>query len=77
MNVYNVIKSVLDKLSKKRNEQLEKIEQLEKDINNKRLPKYKRNQALTKLYDLKKIYKPNFFWDSKIQGTYRKPKENK
>ena len=77
MNVYNVIKSVLDKLLKNRNKRLAEIKQLKKDINNTRLPKYKRNQALTKLYDLKKIYEPTVFWDSNVRGTYIKPKETK
>lgn len=72
MNVYNVIKNVLDKLLKKRNKKLAEIRQLKKDINNITLPKYKRNQALTKYYELKKIYEPTVFWDSKILGTYIK-----
>ena len=36
---------------------------------------YKKNQLVTKLYELNKQWFPKVFWNSKKDGTYRKKKQ--
>lgn len=56
-------------LAKKQN----KKEKLEKEIYE--TTNYKKNQLVTKLYELNKKYFPKMFWNSRKDGTYRKKKK--
>lgn len=51
---------------------LKEIEKLEQIASDKKLPPYKRHQAMQKLYNLKNKYEPKVFHTG---GTYIKPKE--
>jgi len=55
---------------------LNKIKQYEDYIANEENPEWKRNQAVGKLYRLKRTWTPKVFWDTYTKGTYKKAKEN-
>ena len=60
----------------KKNKVFRKINELEKELKNKKTPTWKKNQIITKLFDLKQKYIPKTIWNSYEVGTYRKPKVN-
>ncbi len=50
----------------------EKLDNMRRDVEDKSLPLYKREQLVYKVYTLKSKLHPRKFWNSSSLGTYRK-----